>query len=356
MRITFVLPGWARKPLGGFKIIYEYANRLASRGYAVTVIHPLMISAKEMQIVSRFKYIMKWIIFFLLGLRKLNWFDISKKVNVLIVPSLKERYIPTGDIIFATANSTGEWIYGYGKDKGDKFHLIQGYKKYEKGVGKTDLAWKLPLKKVVISQWLKDEVLNKGEKIYGYISNGIDFDRFHTITPIENRNPRNIGMCYDHTIWKGPKDGIQALEIVRDRFPDLNVTLFSIYKPTAKIPSWVNYFYNLPQQEILRIYNACSIFISSSWTEGWGLPASEALACGCALVTTDSGGIRDFAVNEKTALISPIKDPETLARNIIYLIENDEFRIKLAKQGNEFIRQFTWDKAIDRFEQLILSR
>jgi hypothetical protein len=40
MRITFVLPMYLNRPAGGFKIIYEYANRLQTRGYEVTLVHP----------------------------------------------------------------------------------------------------------------------------------------------------------------------------------------------------------------------------------------------------------------------------------------------------------------------------
>ena len=35
MKICFVLPRYSRRPIGGHKIVYEYANRLAERGYEV---------------------------------------------------------------------------------------------------------------------------------------------------------------------------------------------------------------------------------------------------------------------------------------------------------------------------------
>src|SRR3546814_17960981 len=39
MRISFVLPCSGRYPLGGFRIVYEYANRLADRGHQVSIVH-----------------------------------------------------------------------------------------------------------------------------------------------------------------------------------------------------------------------------------------------------------------------------------------------------------------------------
>src|SRR5437588_7005208 len=40
MRINFLLPGYAWRPSGGFRVVYQHANRLAARGHLVTVIHP----------------------------------------------------------------------------------------------------------------------------------------------------------------------------------------------------------------------------------------------------------------------------------------------------------------------------
>lgn len=41
MRIGFILPYFSEKPIGGYKVVYEYASRLAASGHKVTVIHPL---------------------------------------------------------------------------------------------------------------------------------------------------------------------------------------------------------------------------------------------------------------------------------------------------------------------------
>ncbi|HWN72720.1 MAG TPA: hypothetical protein VNN15_02810, partial [Solirubrobacterales bacterium] len=40
MRIVFVLPARSAAPVGGFKVVYEYANRLVERGHEVALVHP----------------------------------------------------------------------------------------------------------------------------------------------------------------------------------------------------------------------------------------------------------------------------------------------------------------------------
>ena len=38
MKICFILPQTLRKPIGGYKIIYEYANRLVDEGHKVVIL------------------------------------------------------------------------------------------------------------------------------------------------------------------------------------------------------------------------------------------------------------------------------------------------------------------------------
>lgn len=357
MRITFVLPAWSGSPVGGFKVVYEYANRLSRLGHQATVVHPLLISCENLKLIDRFKIILRSRVcacLKIMGWLKLRWFDVFPEVELLLTPSLAEKYIPLADIIVATAWQTAEEVNKYGVDKGRKFYLIQHYEVWSGSKDKVDATWRMSLKKIVISRWLEEIALSMGQETI-YIPNGIDVTRFPITQPIDKRDPETIGMLYHVYDWKGSKEGIEALQVVRDRFPALKAVFFSTYQPGSDVPNWVEFHKNPSPEELVEIYNSCSIFISPSWTEGWGLPASEAVACGCALVTTDSGGIREFAINEKTALVCPIKNTEALATTIIRLIEDDNLRLTLAMQGNEFIKRFTWEKAVKKFEATIIE-
>jgi glycosyltransferase involved in cell wall biosynthesis len=80
------------------------------------------------------------------------------------------------------------------------------------------------------------------------------------------------------------------------------------------------------------------------------------MACGCALVTTDSLGVREYALHEKTALISEPKNPEKLSHNIIRMLRDNDLRISLAESGHKFIKNFTWEKAVNEFEKVLLNQ
>lgn len=349
-RVTFVLPGPGEKPMGGYKVVYEYANRLSSRGHRVTIVHPTRLNDTSGVVENLKKY-------FRYFQRKADrsylperWFDLDKRVISLWVPSLEEDQIPDSDIIIATLWRTAEWISGYGAAKGKKYYLIQHFEDWSGPEDRVLATWSLPLHKVVISKWLAEIAENLGES-YTYIPNGLDFTRFGIDIPVEDRDPRTVMMLFHDEPWKGSIDGLAALQMAKAAYPDLRVILFGVPRGST-LPEWIEYHRNPRQETLRRLYNRSSIFLAPSWAEGWPLPPAEAMMSGAALVATDIGGHHEYARHGINALLSPPKNPEALARNLISLLENPARRISLARAGHENIQQFTWKRACDSLEAL----
>jgi glycosyltransferase involved in cell wall biosynthesis len=132
------------------------------------------------------------------------------------------------------------------------------------------------------------------------------------------------------------------------------VIFFGAGRRQSWIPDWIEYHQNPPQEFIVNeIYNRSSIFLSPSWSEGFALPPMEAGACGCAIVATDSGGIRDFVENGVTGLLSRPKDPLALAENMSRLLGDEELRVRLATAGNDRMKHFTWERSATSLEEFI---
>ena len=102
------------------------------------------------------------------------------------------------------------------------------------------------------------------------------------------------------------------------------------------------------------VYNASQIFVNASVVEGFGMPAIEAMACGCALVITDNGGAADYAIDGKTALVSPPRDADAMAHNIVTLLRDDARRIDLATRGSSYVKRFNWDTSAQTLESFLL--
>ena len=354
LRVTFVLPRTGEWPSGGLRVVYEYANRLADRNHVVTVAHParLVIDPNKF---DHLKNAARYILRKLDGRYTPNeWLSIDPRVRLLCLPSLSDRFLPDGDIVIATAWQTAEWVSRYPRSKGRGVYFIQHFETWNGPKYRVVNTWKTPLQKIVPSRWLAEMARDLGETAI-YIPNGLDIESFSTVIPSEKRRSNQLMMLYHEAEWKGSADGLDAIFRVREKNPDLRLTLFGVPERPPLLPEWVEY-YRSPSPKLLRdLYNQTAIFVAPSRTEGWGLPGCEALLCGAALVATDIDGHREFAVHERTALTSPARSPEALADNILRLIQSPELRIELAKSGSQYVRQFTWERALNSFEAALFS-
>jgi len=354
MNITFILPGPGISPVGGFKVVYEYANCLSGRGHTVTIVHPANLEMDSSWL-ERSKRIVRYIQRFIdKSYLPKNWFRLDSRVQMLWVSSLNENNIPDADVVIATAWQTAEWISYYSSKKGDKFYLVQDVEDWSGPEARVEGTWRLPLKKIVISKWLQELMEDHGQTAV-YIPNGLDFSAFGVDTAIESRNPHSVLMLYHHLERKGIADGLSALDMVRQHFPDLSVTLFGV-RDGIFLPRWFTY-YRSPAQNILReLYNHTAVFLAPSRREGWGLTASEAMMCGAAVVGTDIGGHREFMKDGLTALLAPAHRPEALADRLIEIFSDNALRINIARQGHHFVKRFTWARSCDRLETVLKDK
>jgi glycosyltransferase involved in cell wall biosynthesis len=353
MRITFVLPMFLTAPAGGFKVVYEYANRLQARGHDITVIHPRNVNPQQGWREAVKSYLWPY------KLRRQNhplikWFPLAPEVNVQLVPDLSENNLPTADIIIATAFQTAFAVSECGREKGRKFYLIQHF---EDWIGDTDLvraSWRLPMHKIVISRWLLDLAKELGESgNTSHIPNGLNFSEFYLTHPIEARCYPLVAMMAHTLTFKGTADGLTALRLLRERLPQVEAILFGVGARPADAPEWCEYAQLPTPSELREIYNKAAVFLFPSVSEGWGLPAMEAMACGCAVVAAENQGIRDFAQSGVNALLAPVRQPAVLADHLYQLLTNSELRTRLAVSAAESVRHFTWERAAQSLEDLL---
>lgn len=354
LSITFVTPTGGNLPYGGLKVIYEYANALVHRGHRVTIVHPAFLKT-QVTIANYGKSAIRY------AQRSIDksyrpdaWFRIDPQVRLLWKPTLHPRYIPDSDIIVATWWHTAEFVAKYPSAKGRKFYLLQHLETWGGPEDRVTATWRLPLHKVVIARWLYEIAERMGEESI-YIPNGLDFNAFGMDIDPPKRDPNRVMMSYAKTDWKGSADGLAALCIAREQIQELEVDLFGLPAVPDDLPPWIRYHRNPPQLVLRQLYNQASVFLAPSWTEGWPLPPAEAMMCGAALVATDIGGHREYAIHGETALLGSPKEQALMANNLVSLLQNQEQRIRLAHSGNQYIQQFTWDRAADAFEAALLA-
>ena len=334
-------------------MVYHYANELAKRGHDVTVAHAGRLerarSAKEWVKATswptrkRLRY----------GSRP-PWFGLDARVRAVLIPDLGARHIPDADAVFATACMTAPVVADYDTSKGEKFYLIQHYEDFLCGKDGVEATWRLPMHKVVVSGWLYGIAMRLGETQHtSHIPNGVETEIFRIEATLEARQPSRIGFLAHEAPSKGMRYAIAAVEKIRQSKPDCEVVAFGVTPRPSNMPDWIQYVHNPGRDALVALYNSLAIFLHTSVTEGWGLTCAEAMACGCALVASDSGGVRDYAHDGVTAAVVAPRDPESLACRALELTANAELRLRLAEAGAASIREFTWDRAANALDALL---
>lgn len=359
--IVWLLPGIDTMPTGGYKVVYEYANRFVADGYDVFIVYPQFLKFSRyknifLSFLKRCKNLLRYSCNKIKRIRCApNWFQLDSRIHCEYVFRFgNSRTLKIhGARFVATALATSFELAGtrWIEDK-DKFYFIQDFENWN-GITSERVydSYRLPLKKITIAPWLAKEVERTGCTA-ALVENGFDFDYFKMTNPIETRPACEVAMLYHRDERKRCVDAIAALKIVKEKIPCLHVTMFGTPEH-PDVPEWFTYFQRPDRGTHNAIYNNASIFVAASRAEGFALPPCEAFICGCALCCTDIGGFGVYAVEGKTALTCPVCDYQKLAENIIKLIENNELRIELAKNGSEFIRQFTWERAYGKFKREI---
>jgi L-malate glycosyltransferase len=351
MKITFILSQYNRIS-GGNRIIFEYANRLQKMGHEINL-YVVAKPARWYRIDHWPRIIKKEIT--QVSPESIDWMENKIPINVLSFNDI--NLIPDSDILFATAWQTADFANRLSDHKGKKYYFIQHHESlWTREKIKAQKTYYMPLKQLVVSTWLKDIMWEQYQQEAEVFINPLNKDLFYCEGSGLPNSSRVCLLHHDYE-WKGYKDAMEAIKILRSRNIKIEPVVFGekLEDPSSLFEDAgfkFEYHYRPIGETLRRIYASCAIYLCASWYEGSGLPAMEAMSCGATLVTTDTGGSRDYALDEETALVSPPKQPEQLADNLARVLSDEILRGKLMEKGAQRISEFSWEDNSLRLEKL----
>jgi glycosyltransferase involved in cell wall biosynthesis len=349
LRITILCPHV--RIAGGVRAILTYGDRLARRGHDVEV----QVPAKS-------------------ALRA--WWRTFSREGPAFMPGFAARIrwvarwrpgdLRDADVLLATAWQSAPVVAAAPPRSGEKFYLVQHYESlYHGHPARVDATYRLPLRKIVISTWLRDVMREKFDADAEVLVTPVDPRLFHRVPAVAGAGrvpaaadggPPRVLMLHHDYAWKGVADGMEAVARVRGRGVDLVLVGFGMKAPRRPLP-YDEFHENPPPETLARLYSGCQIYLCPSWDEGLGMPPMEAMACGAALVTYDNGGCRDYARAGATALVARRRDVDDLAAKLERLVADVALRRRIARAGQDLVtRAFDSDAAVDRLERLFRNR
>lgn len=345
MKVAFLIHRIPVSPSGGVKVIYEYANYMASKGHEVTLYYQTDSFMKRHQYIPK---IVKHTIAQFFAAFFINWFPLDKSIRRKLCFSSK--MIKSADIIFATEIRTVDCVYNLPDEIGKKGYFIQGFEDWNYPTEYVYETYGYNMLNIVVSNWLK-KIVDKYSKTPSFlVSNCIDSKIFYNKRM--KRIPHSIVFHYRDASYKGCMYAIKAIEQLKEIYKDLTVNVISVTKKLPAFPDYFNSYICIKPEEVADINNRSEIFMCSSIKEGFGLPGLEAMACGCILVSSTYDGVLEYAVDNYNALLVPSKDADALVEKTVYAFENPDIK-KIQINGIRSAQDRSLEKSQTKFCEIV---
>lgn len=98
--------------------------------------------------------------------------------------------------------------------------------------------------------------------------------------------------------------------------------------------------------ELAQLYRACRLFVFPSFHEGFGLPALEAMACGCPAIGSNLTSIPEV-IGDAAYLFDP-HDSAAMSKLMAHLLEDEAAWLMAREHALAQSKRFSWDGVADR--------
>lgn len=107
--------------------------------------------------------------------------------------------------------------------------------------------------------------------------------------------------------------------------------------------------------EIDKILCYSDLFLLPSEKESFGLSALEAMANGVPVISSNTGGITEVNINNKTGFVSKIGDIKDMTFNALTLLKNKNLHQKFKKQARIQAELFNLENIVNQYESIYVD-
>jgi len=155
--------------------------------------------------------------------------------------------------------------------------------------------------------------------------------------------PESLRTAYHLAIvWTAPV----LAESISKRIQDLGISQF------------VHFLSDVPNEDLVLLFNEASLFVFPSLYEGFGLPILEAMACGTPVIAANTSSIPEVA-GDAAYLVEPT-DTKEISTAIAQVLSDDKFASEMVQKGLKRNAMFSWEKCAREtlmvYNQSLLSK
>lgn len=186
------------------------------------------------------------------------------------------------------------------------------------------------------------------------IANAIDTSIFETREAAEKsgaeRDRTTIRLLFVGAVGKlkGERDLIDALAILRQAKPNVNIKASFLgygaenlkdYCAESGVAELIEHLGAVSMADRIGFYSQADIFVLPTYAEAMPMSVIEAMAAGCAIITTNVGGIPELIEDGADGILFSPGDAQALADIISLLLENENIRINLGRKAQQKARE-----------------
>lgn len=158
-----------------------------------------------------------------------------------------------------------------------------------------------------------------------------------------------VGNAHPH---KNVEALIKAFQNVKKDYPNLNLVLsgadhyfwrrvkFEFSGPDIVYTGFVT-------DEVLAVlFSNAQMFVMPSLEEGFGIPVLESFACGCPVVCSDIGSLKEVG-GDACTYFNP-KSINDISEKIKMVLRNEKLKKSLIQKGTKRVKLFSWKKLAEK--------
>jgi len=186
------------------------------------------------------------------------------------------------------------------------------------------------------------------------VPNVVDVERFPFRQPPDEVpaaphlvSTRNLESIYGNDVV------LRAFARLRERMPAARLTIAGVGPERERllalmhelgVVDTVEFCGRLDRAQMARLLGSADLLLNASRVDNMPNSLLEALAAGVPVVTTDAGGIPSMVEHERTALIAPVDDAETLAEYAWRLLADRTLAANCAVAGHNEAKRHSWQQ------------
>jgi hypothetical protein len=170
-------------------------------------------------------------------------------------------------------------------------------------------------------------------------------------SPPAGRVPRVAAMIRPRTPRRRPVATLAALALVAQALGEqVEIVTFgcdaeAFARLDAPAVAGIQHLALLSRAAVADLMRGCEVFLDGSAYQAFGRTGLEAMACGTVPVLPGLGGVHEYAVHERNALILENGDPAEMAAAVIELVREPDRLHLMREAGLRTVRRFSIELA-----------